>query len=131
MTDRPDRLVKIILDKPRRLRFGNAALFRFEEQSGEDLLALAKTPKRFQSFRLQNILLWAGLRDDDPTLELEDINEILDVYQGEGGDRLKVVTTMMEALQKSEALAGKIEEKPKGGKEEGAPVTAAPAPAKP
>jgi hypothetical protein len=80
--------VTIELDKPRRLRFGMAAMVEFEQLTGKKLLELDDD----LSFETTAQALWVMLRQDEPELTFAEACALVDEHAGSLTDVLKAVT---------------------------------------
>ena len=68
--------VEIILDRPRRLKYGFNAMCEFEAKMGQAIgEALSEKNIGFQTTRA---LLWAGLIWESPAITLEEAGEMID-----------------------------------------------------
>jgi hypothetical protein len=116
-----------LLDGRRRtLKFNHYAIACFEEEAGEDFAALSKNPKRFEGFRIQLLLLWAGLLHEHPGLSPSQAAGMLDNYVGKGGAKEKIVESVSQALQASPVFERNEPEEEKGGAvpgKDGAPAS--------
>ncbi len=84
----------IILDKPRRLRFGMAAMCEFEQTTGLTLKDLDDD----LTMDVASKILWSMLRQDEPDLTLEAVTKLVD----EHADSL---TSVMNAVGDAISLA--------------------------
>ncbi len=69
--------IKIELDKERHLRFDSNAIADIEESTGWDLEQISKRLQANPSIKLVRACVWAGLRAEDPTLNLQQAGRLL------------------------------------------------------
>ena len=84
--------VTIELDKPRRLRFGMAAMVEFEQLTGKKLLELDDD----LSFETTAQALWVMLRQDEPELTFAGACALIDDHAESLTD---VIQTVVRAIQ--------------------------------
>ena len=89
----------ITLDRPRRLRFGMSAMCEFEQLTGIRLTSLGDDI----SMDTLSKLLWVMLKQDEPTLTLQETCALVD----ENTDDLNaVITAVGQAIQSAFAAGG-------------------------
>jgi hypothetical protein len=66
-------VVDIELDRPRKLKYTNGALRKFQEKAGKS--ALKMKPEEFGDYMTE--LLWAGLLHEDSSLTFEQADELI------------------------------------------------------
>ncbi len=86
--------VTIILDRPRRLRYGMAALARLEQVLGKKITELDTAKLGIAD--LQKVL-WAGLVDEDRELTPERVAELVDEYGTSINDMFDAVSRALAA----------------------------------
>jgi len=91
-TPPPTRGVPITLDKLRHLRYTLASVRHIREAFGEERLSTDLNPEDLGT------LLWIGLRDEDPTLTKEQVEDLVD---------LRYVEACMEAIEEALGARGK------------------------
>lgn len=123
-----DSTVEIVLDRPRRLRFGFNADSAFEEATGQTLSGIMFRAGQAENkesgsactvigFRLLRAMVWAGLRHEDPTLTIEAVGDLLDLASGdnEAARYQSVIQTAMKAFGLSQGEPSKKVEAPPAG----------------
>jgi hypothetical protein len=81
--------------KSRTLRFNARALRLLERESGKSVFQLIDEASRLTTTA---VLLWAGLRAENPELTLEQVDELLDGYMGLGHQYFELLEPIAEAL---------------------------------
>ena len=66
-------------DKPRRLRFGINALCEIEDSLGKPITEIDDLGLGVKEVRL---FLYAAFREDEPSITLQDVGNIMDSYEG-------------------------------------------------
>jgi hypothetical protein len=89
------RIIPIELDKPRNLKYSFNAFADMQSVDSVIFLRPADSPLAIR------VLLWGGLKHEDPTLTPSKVGDILDVWLETGGDFDALVKTVDEALNNS------------------------------
>ena len=89
-TPTPTRGIEIKLDRLRHLRFTLGTLRRIREEIGTEALEAGVSEEKLAK------VLWYGLKEDDPTLKPEDVEDLID---------LQDLPELVEALKR--AMGGK------------------------
>jgi len=66
-------VVDIELDKPRKLKYTNGALRKFEEKTGKNALKIK--PEEFNGYMAE--ILWCGLLHEDKDITVDNIDEMI------------------------------------------------------
>ncbi len=84
----------IQLDKPRKVKFGSAAVLEFKRVSGFDIASVGR------DIGLATIiyLVYAGLYGCDPSTTLEHTSDLIDSYVDAGGSSVELGKAIGEAL---------------------------------
>lgn len=82
----------INLDKPRRLRFGAGAIIEFEKTTGIKLRAMDNSPDMY--FKA----LWVMLKQDEPTLTLADVCQLVDDYADNVGEVILLIDKVLSEV---------------------------------
>ena len=97
--------VTIELDRPRKLRFGMAAMIEFEQITGTKLTAMESEI----SVELCGQLLWIMLKQDEPELTLEKTCTLIDEY---ADNITEIITKVSQAVNVAFAGDKKNAQKP-------------------
>lgn len=89
------RIVPVTLDRPRLLKFSFNALADIQNIDPAGLF------KYEGSMPVLRLLLWGGLKHEDPELTLTKVGEIIDKWLEDGGIYEDLVTTVQDALKGS------------------------------
>ena len=122
----PVKTVEIGLDKLRYLRFDINAFADIEQKGGAGLEKLVG--ENLVGINTIRLLLWGGLKWEEPRLSLEQVGNMISQYLEGGGELQDIGNKVMEAVQHSGLVAkpGKKEDvAEKGGESEPSTVPAA------
>ena len=102
-------MTEVKLDKTRRLKYTNEALYEIEEKLGVPAFELLQDSRRLQSVKTITTLVWAGLLHlNDPELTFDNVKKIIPIKEF-----ANIVAAVMEAMGKA---LGVTEEEPGGKK---------------
>ena len=102
MADKLNPEVEIVLDKPRRLKFGFRAMRAFERETGKNILKSGAIEMNATDI---TVLLWACLIDEDRALTLEAAIDLIDKY----GSLTEIAAKLKEAQEAAMPDAAKAE----------------------
>ena len=97
--------ITINLDKPRKLRFGMGAMVEFEQITGIKLMSLGDEI----SIDTASKILWVMLKQEDETLTLKEMLNLIDDYADN-------ITSVMEKVTQAIQSAFQSGERPNAGK---------------
>ena len=90
-------MIEIKLDKVRRLKFTNEALYEVEDKLGTPAFELMQDTRQLQSVKAITTLVWGGLlHTEDPELTFDYVKKIIPLNNFPG-----VVTAVMTAMGKA------------------------------
>lgn len=103
-----DQGVEIVLGRPRRLRFRYQDMRALEERAGKPLGEVVGDLARM-SIKTVELVVWAGLRHEEPRLRPDDVQPLLQAYFEEGKSLSDILAVLRQAVQESGFFAGKEE----------------------
>lgn len=116
-------------EKPRNFKFDLNALADFEQEVGMGFGQLMQMKAVFAATRA---LLWAGLKQDDRTLTIQKMGQLMQAYVQAGGGLNELLGAAMKAAQEQGALGRAADdddvEEGDGTKPADPPAAAAPTP---
>jgi hypothetical protein len=95
-------MILVELDRVRRLKFDCNTLSDADAHFNHKLLHILRyDPVVFDTLR---VLLWAGLKSEDPTLTLEKAGVLMDVWCQKGNTQNDLAEKVVEAINESEVF---------------------------
>ena len=100
-------MTEVKLDKVRKLKFTNRALYEIEEKLGSPVLVLMQDSQKLQSIKVMTTLVWGGLlHKDDMTFD-----EVMDIIPTNMNHFAKVVESVMVAISDAMGIDGSDKQK--------------------
>jgi hypothetical protein len=92
-------MIEIAIDKPRHLMYDVNALSDADARLGHNLVhILASSPVALDVAR---VLLWAGLKHEDPLMTVEKAGKLMDVWVKSGKTPVQMAALIQEAIEES------------------------------
>lgn len=106
-------MILIELDRPRHLRFDMNALCDADQKLDHQLLTiLSSSPVMLDTAR---VLLWAGLKHEDPSLTIERAGELMEIYIRREKSIVPLVKALIDGIQESGLFEAVNNEDREGG----------------